>query len=236
MRSPPGAAVGLWLGLLVQGVALGQSATPTAPAAGLQERLTALKQTLAQSRKALHTYQWVETMAVSYKGEVKSTTMNSCSYGPDGTVQKVQLSVDPPPENKGGGGFAERKRQEMRNTAKAAVVLVKSYVPLDPALIQRCKEAGKASMSVLGAGKLVRLVLKDYHLPGDIVTLTLDAATNRVDLVTVATYVDSNTPLSLDVHMGTLAEGTSYAEDIQLGIKSKDLAVAVTNSDYKPKS
>ena len=80
---------------------------------------------------------------------------------------------------------------------------------------------------------------EDRELVGahrDRTTLTLDAATNRLDLVTVATYVDSNTPLSLDVHMGTLAEGTSYAEDIQLGIKSKDLAVAVTNSDYQPKS
>jgi hypothetical protein len=56
----------------------------------------------------------VETTAVSYKGELKSTTKNGCSYGPDGTVQKVQLSVDPPPENKG-GGFAEHKRQELRN-------------------------------------------------------------------------------------------------------------------------
>lgn len=235
MKIHPGAAVGLVLGLLVQGVALGQGATPPAAATGLEERLAALKQTLAQSRKALRIYQWVETTAVSYKGEVKSTTRSSCSVGPDGTVQKVQLSVDPPPEKKG-GGLEERKRQEMRNTVKAAVVLVKSYVPLDPALIQRCKEAGRASMSVLGSGKLVRLVLNDYHLPGDRLTLTLDAASNRIDLVTVATYVDSNTPVSLDVHMGTLAEGTSYAEDIQLGIKSKDLAVAVTNSDYKPKS
>jgi hypothetical protein len=235
VRIHSGVTVGLLLGLFGPGVAFAQTATPPAAAPGLEERLAALKQTLAQSRKALRTYQWVETTAVSYKGEVKSTTRSSCSVGPDGTVQKVQLSVVPPPDSKG-GGFAERKRQEMRNTVKAAVVLVKSYVPLDPAAIQRCKQAGKASMSVLGSGKLVRLVLRDYHLAGDMLTLTLDAATNRLDLVTVATYVDSNTPVSLDVHLGTLAEGTSYTEDIQLGIKSKDLAVAVTTSDYQSKS
>lgn len=238
MRFQTAVAVGLCLGFFVQGDALGQSATPPAAATGLQERLVALKQALAQSRKALRTYQWVETTAVSYKGEVKSTTKNSCSYGPDGTVQKVQLSVDPPQENKGGGGFAERKRQEMRNTVKAAAALVKSYVPLDSALIQRCKDAGKASMSVLGSGKLIRLVFRDYQLPGDMLTLTLDGATNRLDLMTVASYVGggSNTPISLDVHLGSLADGTSHVEDIQLAITSKDLAVAVTNSDYKPKS
>jgi hypothetical protein len=234
----PGVAVGLLLGFLVQHGALGQTAAPATPAAaapGLDERLTALKQMLAQNRKALRTYTWVETLAVSYKGELKSTTKNSCSVGPDGTVQKVQLSVDPPPESKG-GGFAERKRQELRNTVKAAVTLVKSYVPLDPALIQKCKDAGKASMTVLASGKLVRLVFKDYRLPGDHLTLTLDGATNRLDLITVASYLDSSTPITLDVHMAALQEGTAYVETMQLSIPSKDLAVAVSNGDYKPKS
>ena len=234
MRIHSGVGVGLLLGLL-QTSALGQSSTAPAAAAGLPERLAALQQTLAQNRKTLQGYQWVETRAVSYKGEVKSTTKSSCSYGPDGTVQRVQLSVVPPEETKG-GGFAERKRQEIRNTVKAALGLVKSYVPLDPALIQKCQDTGKASMSVLASGKLLRLVFRDYKLPGDILTLTLDGPTSKLTQMTVSSYVDASTPVSLDVRMGSLADGTGYAEDIQLAIQSKDVTVGVTNSDYKPKS
>jgi hypothetical protein len=235
MRICPALASASLLAVLVAGGALAQSVTPPAAAPGLEARLAALKQTLAQSQEVLRTYQWVETTAVSYKGELKSTTKNSCSYGPDGTVRKVQLSVEPPPENKG-GGFAERKRQELRNTAKAAVALVKSYVPLDPALIQKSADSGKASMSVLAAGKLIRLVFTDYKLPRDQLTLTLDGASNRLDLVTVASYVEASTAITLDVHMASLPDGTSHVESMQLAIPSKDLAVSVGNADYKPKS
>jgi hypothetical protein len=236
VRLHPGVAVGLLLGLLLKGGALGQSANPPAAAPGLAEHLAALKQALAQSRNTLHGYQWVETRAVSYKGEVKSTTKSQCSYGPDGTMQRVQLSVNPPEESKGGGGIAERKRQEMRNTVKAALALVRSYLPLDPTLIQKCKDAGKASLNVLAAGKLIRLVFRDYKLPGDILTLTLDAATNKLTQLTVSSYLDASTPVSVDVRMSSLADGTSYAEDIQLAIQSKEVTVGISNSDYKPKS
>lgn len=234
MRIPSAVAAGLLLSVSLQTGALAQTAAP--PAAGLSERLSALNQSLGQNRKTLLGYQWVETRTVSYKGEVKSTTKSSCSYGPDGSVQRVQLSVEPPEQNKGGGGFAERKRQEIRNTVKAALALVKSYVPLDPALIQKCQAAGKASMSTLAAGKLTRLVFRDYKLPGDNLTLTLDGGTSKLTQLSVSSYVDASTPVSLDVRMGALTDGTGYAEDIQLAIPSKDVTVGISNSDYKPKS
>ncbi len=52
----------------------------------------------------------------------------------------------------------------------------------------------------------------------------------------MASYVDSNTPITLDVHMGSLPDGTTHVDTMQLAIPSKDLAVAITNGDYKPKS
>jgi len=52
-------------------VAVGSSATAQ-PAP--QERVTAIKQSLEDSKVALHQYEWVETTIISVKGEEKCRT------------------------------------------------------------------------------------------------------------------------------------------------------------------
>ena len=47
-----------------------------------QDRVAALKQSLAENQKRLQQYQWVETTIVSLKGEEKSRVQKLCSYGP----------------------------------------------------------------------------------------------------------------------------------------------------------
>ena len=153
-----------------------------APAAkeGLPERVAALKKSLAQSQGALRTYQWVETTAVSLKGEVKSQKQMSCHYGADWALQKLPISSTPPPKKKGGlrGKIAESKKEELTDTMKQAVALVKTYVPPNPAMIPRAVDAGKVSIEILQPGKVAGLVFKDYELPGDSLGVTMDLTTN----------------------------------------------------------
>jgi hypothetical protein len=236
MRTNYSLPISLVLGLLGSVPVSAQGGA--APANGeLTERIGALKQSLAQSQKNLRSYQWVETTTVSLKGEVKSTTQNSCYYGADGTLQKMPISASPPPEQKRGlrGKIVESKKAELSDAMKQAVALVKSYVPPDAALIQRSKDAGKASMEVLQPGKLIRLVFRDYQLPGDMLAVSVDLSTNRLAGINVASYLGQpSSPVGLDVQMGALADGTVYAANIQLTVKSQDLAVAVTNTGYRP--
>ncbi len=202
----------------------------------LQERVAALKQSLAQSQKALRTYQWVETTTVSMKGEVKSQTQMSCYYGADGALQKVPMAAPPPPKKKKGlrGKVAESKKEELTATMQQAVGLVKSYVPPDPALIQRAQEAGKASVEVVQPGKVVRLTFRDYKLPGDALAITMDVGTNRLAGIRVSSYLDKpSNPVDLDVTMGTLPDGTVYSASTQLEVKAEKVAVNVANSGYK---
>lgn len=171
------------------------------------------------------------------QGEVKSTTENSCYYGADGVLQKVPLAASPPPQTKPGlrGKIIANKKAELSDTMKQAVALVKSYIPPDPALLQRSKDAGKASIEVVQPGKLIRLVFRDYQLPGDTLGIMVDLSTNRLAGMNVASYLTQpNNPVSLDVQMGALADGTVYAANIQLAVKSQDLSVAVTNTGYRP--
>jgi hypothetical protein len=234
MRTRNGFSLGLLLCL--GGAAASAQSGDAAAGTGLAERIAALKESLALSAKNLRTYQWVELTTVSLKGEVKSTTKNSCYYGADGALQKIPLSAPPPQEQKRGlrGKIIAAKKEELSDTMKQAVALVKSYVPPEPALLQRSKDMGRVSMDILQPGKLIRLVFRDYQLPGDMLAVTVDVTSNRLAGIIVATYLGQpNAPVSLDVKTGSLADGTTYPSNIQLTVKSQELTVAITNSGYK---
>jgi hypothetical protein len=228
--------LGLFFALLSSATADAQTPAGAPGGDALGERLAALKQSLAKSQQNLRTYQWVETTSVSLKGEVKSTTQSSCYYGADGALQKTPISASPPPEQKRGlrGAIAQNKKEELTDTMKQAVALVKLYVPPNPALIQKSKDTGNMSLEVLQPGKVVRLVFRNYQLPGDNLGNTVDLATNTLSGISVGTYLGKpSTPVTLNVQMGTLMDGTGYPANIQLAVPSQNLSVAVTNTGYR---
>ena len=68
----------------------------------LEQRIAALKKSMAQSQAQLRKYEWVETTIISHKGEVKSQKEQRCYYGADGTLQKLPVGDPQPPEEAGG--------------------------------------------------------------------------------------------------------------------------------------
>lgn len=232
MRNPARTIALLSLALPV----LAGSSIAAAQGGGAPERVAALKQSLAQSQQALRAYQWVETTTVSFKGEQKSMKQESCYYGADGKIQKVPIASSPPPKKKRGlrGKIAEEKKEELTDTMKQAVALVKTYVPPDPARIQRAVDAGKMAIEVVEPGKVARLVFKDYELPGDSLGVTMDLVTNHLRAISVATYLGSpSAPVTLDATMGSLADGTTYTSSTQLSLPSAQIVVQVANTGYR---
>jgi hypothetical protein len=200
------------------------------------ERAAMLKATMAASQAVLRQYEWIETTAVSLKGEEKSRKQERCYYGADGGVQKVEISETPPPEKKRGlrGKIAEKKKEEMTDYMKSAVALVKTYVPPSPPKIQAAKDAGKVTIEVLAPGKRARLNFRDYEKPGDNLGVEVDLVSNRPLGVKVSTYLeDAQDAVTLDVRMGQLNDGTSYPADVTLDAKAKKLSVTVKNSGYR---
>jgi len=117
---------------------------------------------------------------------------------------------------------------------KQAVALVKTYVPPDPTKIQAVKEAGKISLDMPGAGKGARLNFRDYAKPGDVLSVEVDPASNRVMGLTVATYLDdAKDSVNLDVRFSSFPDGTGYPATQVLVAKAKNLSVNVTNSGYR---
>ncbi|MBN2506722.1 MAG: hypothetical protein JXQ71_08515 [Verrucomicrobia bacterium] len=218
--------------LLILPLSLALAQQPT-----VQERVVALKASLAASQAILKQYEWVETTIVSLKGDEKSRKQERCYYGADGKVQKVLLSQTAPPPKKRGPfrrKIAEAKQEELTDYMKEAVALVKLYMPPQPTLIQRAKDAGKVSLSPQ-PGQQARLVFADYLKSRDSLTLAVDLASNRPVAAKVFTYLDSQKePVTLDVRFGTLNNNATYAATTVLDAKGKDLRVTVENAGYRP--
>ncbi len=203
---------------------------------GAAERAAMLKANMEASQAILKQYEWIETTVVSVKGEEKSRQMNRCYYGADGGVAKVPLTTPEPAKKQRGlrGKIAEEKKEEMTDYMKSAVALVKSYVPPRPAMIQSAKEAGKVSIEVLEPGKRARLNFRDFHKPGDTLSVEVDLTNNRLLGLTVKTYVeDAKDTVSLNARMAALNDGTSYADTITLSAPAKEITVKVDNSGYR---
>lgn len=207
-------------------VAVAMMAAAQAPPA-VQERVAAIKQSLANSQTTLRQFEWIETTTITLKGEQKAQTMNKCYYGMDGKVQKVP--VLPP-----GQGGSSKKKEELADFVKSSIALLHKYTPPDPALIQRCVDLGKASVQILEPGRAAGLVFSDYLLPGDSLTIKIDLTKNTLTSCTVVTYLDTpKDSVTVNFVFGLLLDGTTYPSNITLDAPSKKLQVAVQNSGYR---
>ena len=223
--------VGAWIIALLLVPRIARSQSPE-----VQQRVAALKQSVARDQQSIRQYQWIETTVISLKGDEKSRQQKQCYYGADGVLQKVTVDASPPPDKKRGirGRVVARKTEELTDYMKQAVALVKTYVPPDPARIQAVKDAGKVSVDLPGAGHGVRVNLRDYGKPGDVLTVEVDPASNRVTGLTVATYLsDAKDTVTLNVSFLSLQDGTGYPATEGLVAQAKNLTVNVTNSGYR---
>jgi hypothetical protein len=200
----------------------------------LQEKVAAVKLSMATNTQRLHQYQWTETTQLTLNGDPKPPSQNLCQYGPDGQVHKTPLG--PPPEQPGGGRIKQRviekKKEEMQQYMGEVKGLVGMYVPPDPQKIEQAQQAGKISLDP--AGFVVNLVLTDYVQPGDQMTLAFDTNARRITGLNVKTYMgQTKDKVSLQVQMFTLPDGTNYVQQTVLNASAKKLSATTTNSDYR---
>jgi len=209
-----------------------------APPPEQKDHVAAVKESLKNSMVTLRQYEWVETTAVSMKGEEKSRTQNRCVYGAEGKVVKTPLVSAPAGDSKSPRGVRGKvvanKKEEISDSMKEAIALVKQYVPPDPARLQAAKDAGRVTLNPPDAQGNMTMVVKDYLKTGDSLTIALNAATDRLGGIKVATFTDkAKDAVNLNVTMGAFPDGTVYAGTIGLEVKAQNMTVAIDNSGYQ---
>ncbi len=193
-----------------------------------------MKAVAAENKQMLHQYQWIETTQLTLKGDQKPPTENSCQYGPDGQVQKTPIG--PPPEQPSGGRMKERiiekKKAEMKDYMQDVKAVLAMYVPPDPQRMQQAYQAGNVALNpVPGA---VNLVFTNYAQQGDKMTLTFDTNAKKITSLNINTYMgEAKDVVTLHVQMGSLPDGTNYAQQTVLDATAKQLVVTTTNSNYQ---
>jgi hypothetical protein len=220
--------------LIVVALALVATFPATAQDSAAQEKLSAVKQSMADNTRKLHQYQWIETTQLALKGDPKPPKQNSCQYGPDGQVQKTPIG--PPPEQPSGGRLKQKiiakKTEEMQDYMGDVKGLLGMYVPPDPQKMEQAKQAGKFSLNPVGS--TVNLIFKDYALPGDQMTLTFDTTARKIVSLSINTYMgETKDAVTLQVTMAGLPDGTNYVQQTVLNATAKQLVVTTTNSNYQ---
>jgi hypothetical protein len=202
--------------------------------AELQQKVAAVKQSVAQNQQALRQYTWTEKMETIFKGETKSTKQSQCQYGPDGKVQKTELGTTPPPKQARGvkGRVIEKKTDEMKDYMVRVASLIKRYVPPEGSQMQESFQAGKAAIQPAQGG-IVTLVFGDYAKPGDTVKLTFDTASKKIRGYDVSTYLDAPADVvTLKVVFENLPDGTNYVAQTLLDATAKQIQIRTTSSGY----
>jgi hypothetical protein len=78
------------------------------------------------------------------------------------------------------------------------------------------------------------MVVKDYLKSGDSLTIALNAATDRLGGIKVATFTDkAKDGVNLNVGMSAFPDGTVYAGTIGLDVTAQNLTVAIDNSESR---
>ncbi|MGB8478492.1 MAG: hypothetical protein WCE63_06580 [Acidobacteriaceae bacterium] len=220
--------------LAVSLAALTPRANSQSPSPELQQKVAALKQALGQNKQALSHYTWVETRQMILKGDVKSTQLFQCQYGPDGKVQKSAIGPpQPPPAHQRGmkGRVVEKKTGEMKDYMEQVASLIKFYVPPTRAQIQNSFQAGKASIQPQGG--LVTLVFRDYAVPGDSMSVTIDGASNKIRSFVVNTYLnDPSQVVTLNAVFQSLPDGTNYVAQTVLDATAKQIQIRTTSANF----
>ena len=221
--------------------------SPAQANAGMQEKVAAIKQSIAQNQAALKTYTWTEATEISLKGEVKKREQKQCSYGADGKVQKTLVPGGDPPkqeEKSSGGGrrgggrlketIVENKVEDLKEYMEKTAALIHQYVPPDPQKIQAASAAGKIAMQPGSAQGLSSITITDYAKPGDKLILGFDPTAKKLRSYQVQSYVEKpkDDAVTLAVTFASLPDGTNYPQQTALDVAAKNLKVKMTNSGY----
>ncbi len=213
---------------------------PQARAQGqeLQERVADMKEASVKNKQQLAQYTWKEQVTISLKGEEKKQEHFQVRLGPDGKPQKT--SLDPPADTEESGGRLKRhvvakKKEEYKDYADQMKALAQQYVPPDKDLLQQAFQQGNITLgSVDGMPNEAKLIIHNYIKPQDSMILIFDKTQKQLLEVQIASYMDDpKDAMNLSVQFSRLPDGTNHVSGMTIDGVSKQLNIAIQNSNYQ---
>jgi hypothetical protein len=210
----------------------------------VQQRVADLKESIAANKQQLAKYTWVEQVTIFLKGDQKKQESSQVKMGPDDKPQKTPIGPSPAAaassQSGGRGGrvkerVVEKKKEEYKDYADRMKSLMERYVPPDKDLLQQAVQNRNVSLEPIAeSASQVQLVFHDYVKPKDSMTLVFDKEKKQLVGIQIASYLNDPTDaVKLAVKMARLPEGVSHVDSVVLEGVSKQVKVAIQNTNYQ---
>jgi hypothetical protein len=202
----------------------------------MESLVTMIKSNLAQSKKNIRIYEWIETTKAYVKGELKTTKQNQCYYSVDGKLTKVETGGTEEAKTPGGirGRVVENKKDDMIDYISKAADEIAAYLPPEPEKIQQIYAGGKVGIQILEPQKIFKLSFPDYIKQGDVLSITIDKVNQKLKAFNVTTYIDDpSEKVIFDVTLLDLPDGTQFVSTVTFVAEAKNLKLDLVNSGYK---
>jgi len=202
----------------------------------MKETIGMIKTNLANSKQQIKKYAWIETTTTYIKGELKNTKQNQCYYSMDGKLTKVVTGATDQAKTPGGirGKIVANKKEDMADYISKAMDKIQAYLPPDGEKLQQIYAGGTMAVQILDPGKKFKLSFPNYLQKGDLLSISLDKANQKLMAVSVNTYIDDpSQAVTFDVTYNNLPDGTQFIATTTLVAQAKELKIVVENSGYR---
>jgi len=208
-------------------------------AAEAQQQLSSLMSGMAANARQLKQYTFKQRTEIYYKGDLKTAKLDEVHYNSNGERVVIPLHEEKAeskarPRLPGFGLVArkiENKQEETKQYVERLMFLTSRYLNSDPAKLQAA--IGKADVNKSFGNSLVRIQMYDYVKAGDMMTMTLDSATNRPIKTEVETTLDGG-PVSIVLTFDQIrGDGPSYPGKATVRSDAEELEVRILTYDYR---
>jgi hypothetical protein len=195
---------------------------------GLANQIIAARQ---KNAALLKQYSWNCRTEVSENGTPKDTRIDTVTWGPDGQPQHTLLNDQSNPLPRGffRRRLAEKEREKMEDYLKQLRTFLHQYTL--PSAGKIIDFISKTPITPPGPGGLLQLSGGSVVVPGDTVSISIDAPTRQTRRMTVMTTFQGD-DVTVTATFKTLTNGLNYPAYIQVNVPDKNLTVLIQNYDY----
>ena len=190
---------------------------------------------IAGARKAnaalMKQYSWQSRTEVIDKGKVADTRIESVAYGPAGQLQRTLLNDEKAPLP---GGFlrkriAESEREKVEKYLLGLRNLLDQYTL--PTAGKMLDFVSAAKIQAPDANGLLQLSGSSVVVPGDSLTLSVQATNRQTRKVTITTTFEGDM-VTATASFNTLASGLNHLEFGEVDVPAKEMKLQLHNYNY----
>jgi hypothetical protein len=191
---------------------------------------------ISEARQAnaalMRQFAWESRTEILSKGEVKDVRVDAMGYGPDGQLQRNNISDDKAPVR--GLIFrqlaADRAAREIKDYLEGLRGILEQYTLPNPGAVQDFLDRSVATGP--DSQGLFQLTGRNVVQPGDTFAMWINPQTRQPVRVQVSTTFNGD-PVTLNASYRTLAPfGLNYVEFANVYAPAKQLEVQVHNYNY----